>query len=152
MTICLDEYSAYYYRVTATDVNGLESNPAIGQILTKDYTAPILGGVISYSDITYSSVRLDWDNATDNGSGVRNYLLEYREAGAYLGKVRSLIADYEYNVCSDDVSNDTPYISQFVSNSTINLSDLESYTDYEFSTKVSAFDNAGNQSDYISYC
>jgi hypothetical protein len=144
----LDEYVRYDYRVTATDVNGLVSSPAIGGVTTKDLTAPILGGEITDSDITYASIRLDWDNATDNGSGVRNYLLEYRESGDYLGKVRSLNAEYEYNVCADDVSSDTPYTSVSLNDSTINLSGLESYTDYEF--RVSAFDNAGNQSDYIS--
>ena len=69
----------YYWRVRSVDNEGNISNwSAVGsfEIFAPDYVNPNEPkNLVSYVDD--SVIRLDWANASDVGSGIQNYVVQY---------------------------------------------------------------------------
>ncbi len=111
----------YYWRVKAVDNNGNETGWTDGSDFMIDTTAP--AAPANLVEIPQgSNAVLDWDNASDNVSGVKEYVVEYAD-------------NAEFNSAN----------TQTVSDSVLNISNLSYGTWY---WRAAAVDNFGNQSDW----
>ncbi len=112
----------YFWRVNAVDNAGNTSAWTIGTSFTIDITAPDVPAGLSDS-VTDDSVILDWNDVSDNLTGIKEYVLEYADNASFAGSTSLLVNASECNLD--------------------NLSDLTTYY-----WRVKAIDNNDNESDW----
>ncbi len=110
---------SYYWRVKAVDDNGNESAWSASSTFIVDITPASAPSGLTV-DVNGGTAALDWNDSTDNVSGVKEYSVEY-----------SLSADFSSPV------------SQTTLSSVLNISSLTNGTWY---WRVRSVDNSGNES------
>ncbi len=84
----------YYWRVEAVDNNDNESAWSVTDSFTVDITAPsVPDGLIS--DVDGTELTLDWDDATDNLTGVAGYDVEYSTDPSYATRQHKYVESSE---------------------------------------------------------
>ncbi len=88
----------YYWRVKAVDMNFNESAWSEGDYFIVDVTGPSAPAGLSGSE-DEESVQLDWNDATDNLSGIAGYIVEYSEYADFndVTTLLSVSSDIEFN-------------------------------------------------------
>ncbi len=89
----------YHWRVKSVDNNGNESDWTVGSDFTVDVTAPDVPVGLTGS-VTGNSVSLDWNDSSDNITGVREYLIEYTTAADFIGATSISSANSDLNLSS----------------------------------------------------
>jgi hypothetical protein len=126
----------YYYRVMAT--NGFGASTPSGSASGKvEAPVPGGGGGLTFSDVTSSSIRVNWQEATDNVSAVA--ALQYKVVRSLSNNVHT-VGDAETNGIV--VQDWTVYTE------TVNATDLSAGTAYYFNILVK--DEVGNTSAFAS--
>ncbi len=113
---------SYFWHVKSLDNSGNESNWSSINTFNIDQTAPDIPDGLS-SSVTNDSVALDWANADDNLTGIKEYIVEYV-----------------------DISDLSSVETLHVTSSELNLTGLSDLTTYQW--RVKTVDNAENESDW----
>jgi FG-GAP repeat protein/fibronectin type III domain protein len=115
---------SYFWHVKSVDNSGNQSGWSSSNTFDIDQTAPEVPDGLSNS-VTNDSAFLDWANAADNVTGIKEYIVEY--------------------VDTNDYSNAE---TMHTTSSELNLTGLSDLTTYQW--RVKAVDNAGNESGWSS--
>ena len=113
----------YYWRVCTQDNSGNYSAWTTGSNFTVDVTAPAVPASLT-NIVTGSSVALDWADATDATSGVKNYLFQYATNAQFTGATQSMV--------------------------TVSNANVSNLSDGTFYWRVQTTDNSGNASAWTS--
>ena len=89
----------YYWRVQAVDNADNASAWVIGDSFTVDTAAPTVPATLTQI-VTGSNVALDWSDATDATSGLKNYVLQYASNNQFTGAVQRSCSVSDANISS----------------------------------------------------
>ena len=87
----------YYWRVQAADNADNVSAWVTGGSFTVDTVAPTVPASLTQT-VTGSNVALDWSDATDATSGLKNYVLQYALNNQFTGAVQSSFSNSDANI------------------------------------------------------
>ncbi len=89
----------YHWRVKSVDENGNESAWTEGADFTVDTTAPATPDGLSGS-VTTDSASLDWDDSSDNVTGIKEYVVEYADNDQFTGASSQTVVSSELDLTS----------------------------------------------------
>jgi autotransporter passenger strand-loop-strand repeat protein len=87
----------YYWRVNAIDNTANESEWSIGSNIIVDTTAPSIPNGLT-DTVTGENTTLDWSDANDNVSGVKEYLVTYADNAGFTNTTEQAVIDSELDL------------------------------------------------------